>query len=154
MNGYYRATGTKPDEAVGGEWPELGYLLPTPPQSGTPQINPLEPSVEVTLSDAILVFRHEAPSEERESARQFLQMLGTAYKMLELPQAEYRDWVERSERTLRDLDEAPEATIRHYGHRYIHPYTASEYPDVMVQMSLVSAIHDWGKWSSEPHPLE
>ena len=154
MNGYYRATGTKPDEAVGVEWPELGYLLPTPPQSGTPQINPLEPGVEVTLSDAILVFRHEAPSEERESARQFLQMLGTAYKMLELPQAEYRDWVERSERTLRDLDEAPEATIRHYGHRYIHPYTASEYPDVMVQMSLVSAIHDWGKWSSEPHPLE
>jgi len=154
MNGYYRATGTKPDEAVGVEWPELGYLLPTPPQSGTPQINPLEPGVEVTLSDAILVFRHEAPSEERESARQFLQMLGTAYKMLELPQAEYRDWVERSERTLRDLDEAPEATIRHYGHRYIHPYTASEYPDVMVQMSLVSAIHDWGKWSSEPRPLE
>ena len=106
------------------------------------------------MSDAILVFRHEAPPHERESARQFLQMLGVAYKMLDLPHTEYRDWVRRAERTLRDLDQAPEATIKHYGHRYIHPYTAAEYPDIMVQMSLVAAIHDWGKWCGEPHPLE
>ncbi len=154
MNDYYRATRTKPDSAVGGEWPELGYQLPTPPQSGTPPIDPLPAGVEVVLSDAILVFRHEAPPHERDSARQFLQMLGVAYKMIDLPPVEYRDWVERSERTLRDLDQAPEATIKHYGHRYVHPYTAAEYPDIMVQMSIVAAIHDWGKWCGTPHPLE
>lgn len=154
MNDYYRATKTKPDGAVGGEWPELGYLLPTPPQSGTPPTDPLPAKVEVTLSDAILVFRHEAPPHERESARQFLQMLGVAYKMLDLPPVEYRDWVKRAERTLRDLDRAPEATIEHYGCRYLHPYTGAEYPDIMVQMSIVTAIHDWGKWCGEPHPLE
>lgn len=154
MNAYYRATRTKPDGAVGGEWPELGWLLPTPPQSGTPPSDPLEAGVEVTLSDAILVFRHDAPPHERESARQFLQMLGVAYKLLDLPRTDFRDWIGRSERTLRDLDRAPEATIEHYGHRYAHPYTAAEYPDIMVQMSLISAIHDWGKWQGEPHPLE
>lgn len=154
MNDYYSATGTKPDGAIGGEWPELGYLLPTLPQSGTPPTDPLPPGIEVTLSDAILVFRHEAPSHERDSARQFLQMLGAAYKMLDLPPVEYRDWMDRSERTLRDLDQAPEATIEHYGHRYIHPYTAAEYPDIMVQMSIIAAIHDWGKWRGEPHRLE
>lgn len=154
LNDYYRATGTKPDGAVGGAWPELGYLIPTPPQSATPPTNPLRPGKEIILSDAILVFRPEAPPHERESARQFLQMLGVAYKLLDFPPTEYRDWINRAERTLRDLDEAPEATIRHYGHRYIHPYTAAEYPDIMVQMSLVQAIHDWGKWRGEPHPLE
>ena len=154
MNDYYRATKTKPDGAVGGEWPELGYLLPTPPQSGTPPTDPLQRGVEVTISDAILVFRHEAPPHERESARQFIQMLGIAYGMLDLPRTEYRDWVERSERTLHDLGTAPEATIKHYGHRYVHPYTAAEYPDIMVQMSIVAAIHDWGKWCGKPHPLE
>jgi hypothetical protein len=154
MNDYYRATKTKPDGAVGGEWPELGYLIPTKAQSGTPPTDALAEGVEVTLSDAILVFRHEAAPDERESARRFLQMLGVAYKMLDLPITEYRDWVERSERTLRDLDEAPEATIEHYGHRYIHPYTNAEYPDIMVQMSLIAAIHDWGKWSGEQHPLK
>jgi hypothetical protein len=154
MNAYYRATRTKPDGAVGGEWPELGWLLPTPPQSGTPPSDPLEAGTEVTLSDAILVFRRDAPPHERESARQFLQMLGVAYKLLDLPRTDFRDWIGRSARTLRDLDQAPEATIEHYGHRYVHPYTAAEYPDIMVQMSLISAIHDWGKWLGEPHPIE
>lgn len=154
MNDYYRATGTKPESAVGGAWPELGYLMPTPPQDGTEAPAPLKPGVEITLSDAILVFRHEAPPHERESARQFLQMLGEAYKQIELPETVFRDWIDRSERTLRDLDAAPEATIEHYGHRYVHPYTAAEYPDIMVQMSLVTAIHQWGQWRGEPHPLE
>lgn len=154
MNAYYRATGTKPDGVVGGSWPELGYLLPTPEQTEGASPEPLAAGVEVTLSDAILVFRHEAPPHERESARQFLQMLGVAYKMLDLPRTEYRDWVDRAGRTLRDLDQAPEATITHYGHRYVHPYTNAEYPDIMVQMSIVAAIHDWGKWCGAPHPLE
>src|SRR3546814_20201529 len=63
----------------------------------------------------------------------------SAYQALDMPPVEYRDWMTRAERTLRDLDKAPEATIRHYGHRYIHPYTAAEYPDSMVQMSIVAA---------------
>lgn len=76
---------------------------PTPPQSGTLPTDPLPAGVEVTLSDAILVFRPDAPPHERESARQFPQMLGVAYKMLNLPPVEYRYWVDRAERTLRDL---------------------------------------------------
>lgn len=153
MNDYYRATKTTPDCAIGGEWPELGYMLPTSEKEASPT-DALAEGAEVIVSDAILVFRHEAPPHERESARQFLQMLGVAYKMLDLPSTKYRDWVKRSEQTLRDLDQAPEATIEHYGHRYIHPYTNAEYPDIMVQMSLIAAIHDWGKWCGEPHPLK
>ncbi len=154
MNGYYRATKTSPDGAVGGLWPELGYLLPSPAQSGTPPSHALAAGTEVTISDAILVVRHYAPPDECESARQFLQMLGEAYKLLDLPLTDYRDWVDRAERTLGDLDKAPEATIRHYGHRYIHPYTASEYPDSMVQISVLAAVFDWGRWQGTPHPLE
>lgn len=154
LNPYYEATGTVPNNSVGGAWPELGHLLPTAPQAGAPAQMPLAAGVEFTLSDAILVIRHEAPTHERESARQFLQMLGIAYNNIERPPVRYRDWVARAEWTLRDLDSAPEATIRHYGHRYVHPYTAAEYPDIMVQLSLATAIHDWGKWSGHPHPLE
>ena len=154
MNDYYRATKTAPDGAVGGEWPELGYLMPSPPQSGTPPTNPLPAGKPVTLSDAIIVMRREASTEERESARQFLQMLGVAYQLIEQPSTEYSDWIDRAERTLRDLDESPAATIRHYGHRYVHPYTAAEYPDIMVQMSIISALDDWGKWCGKELPLK
>jgi hypothetical protein len=154
LNSYFDATKTTPDGAVGGEWPEIGYLPPTPPQSGTPPTHPLSRGNVVTLTDALLVFQDDGAGDEQESARRFLQMLGVAYRQLELPETSFRDWVARAERTLHDLDKAPEATIRHYGNRYIHPYTKAEYPDVMVQMSVVAAIHDFGTWQGAPHPLE
>jgi len=157
LNPYYHATGTTPDETVGGIWPELGHLTPigeVDPQPDNAVPGLLQAGCELTLSDAILVFRHDASPNERETARRFLQMLGVAYQRIEPPCVEFRDWVDRAERTLRDLSAAPEATIEHYGHRYVHPYTAAEYPDIMVQMSIVAAIHAWGKWIGEPHPLE
>ncbi len=110
-NEYFRTTNTKPWEAVGGAWPELGYSLPTASAKADPAKVALASGKAVALSDVILVFRHEAPPHERESARQFVQMLGAAYRMLALPPVEYRDWVERAERSARDLDEAPAATI-------------------------------------------
>jgi hypothetical protein len=154
LNDYYRATRTLPDAAVGGEWPELGYLPPTPPQSGTPPVHPLPEGEPVTISDALLVPHNTAPTDETESARLFLRMIGTAYRQLDVPPFHYRDWPERSERTLHDLATAAEASVRHYGHLYIHPYTAAEYPDSMVQISLLAAVHDYGRWAGRPHPLE
>ncbi len=154
LNPYFNATGTKPDGAVGGEWPELGYLPPTPPQSGTPPVNPLPKGKEVTISDALLVFYREAPKSETHSARLFLQMLGSAYRLLDKPEFEFHDWRERAEATLRDLANAPEATIRHYGNLYVHPYTDAEYPDSMVQTTLVSSIHDYGRWLGKAVPME
>ncbi|MDB5705628.1 MAG: hypothetical protein JWN66_2744, partial [Sphingomonas bacterium] len=154
LNDYFRATRTKPDASVGGEWPELGYLPPTPPQSGTPPTDPLPAGTPVILSDARLVFHEGVACDEQDMALRFVQMLGAAYRHIDLPPTEFRDWVRRADRTLHDLDTAPEATIRHYGHRYIHPYTAAEYPDVMVQMSVTASLHDYATWKQEPIPLE
>ncbi|WP_157220886.1 hypothetical protein [Flavisphingomonas formosensis] len=154
LNAYFRKTGTKPREAVGGQWPELGYLLPTSVQQAGASADGLAADKAVIISDAILVFRHEAPPHERESARQFVQMLGTVYKMLDLPPVYYHDWVDRADRTARDLARASDATIRHYGNLYVHPYTGAEYPDIMVQMSIVAALHDWGKWRGAPLAIE
>ncbi|CAH0357153.1 hypothetical protein [Sphingobium sp. CECT 9361] len=153
LNDYFAATDTKPDAAVGGEWPELGYLPPTPPQSGTPPTNPLPAGKTVTMSDALLVFHDDSACDEQDSARRFLQLLGAAYRQIDPPTTEYRDWVWRAGKTLHDLETAPEATIRHYGHTYIHPYTASEYPDIMVQMSIVAALRDYAAWTTRDIPF-
>lgn len=154
LNPYFLATGTNPDAAVGGTWPELGFRLPGQAAHTADEAAPLESGTAYTLSDARLVVRDGAPADERDSARRFLQMLGAAYRSLSLPPTEYRDWRARAERTARDLGAAPEASVRHYGHRYLHPYTGAEYPDAMVQLSVVQALHDWGKWRGEVHPLE
>src|SRR5690606_22386459 len=95
------------------------------------------------LSDAIVVLRDWAGDDECEMARQFLQMLGTAYKALELPGVEYRDWVDRAERTLRDLESAGQARRFEYGDLYMMPYPDGEYPDVMVQLSIIQALHEY-----------
>ena len=153
MNDYYAATKTKPDGAVGGRWPELGYLPPTPPQSSVPPKNPLPEGKQVTLSDAILVFHDDSEGVETNSARRFLQMLGSAYRQLDLPDVEYRDWVERAERTFEDIRDAPDAHVHCYGHTYIRPYTAAEYPDVLVQVGLSTALSEWSSWNKEAGEL-
>ena len=153
LNPYFRATGTKPDGAVGGVWPEIGFLLPTPPQQGTPPIDPLPPRRETVISDALLVLHDDTGGDEKDMARRYLSLLGAALQHIDMPQTEYRDWVWRAERSLDDLASSPEATVRHYGHRYIHPYTAAEYPDSMVQLTVLAALRDYEVWTGRATPI-
>lgn len=154
LNDYFRATGTKPDGSVGGLWPELGYLAPTPRQAPVPPHLPLPAGQATTISDVRLVLDADPEDSEVAVAQRFLRMLATVYRDIDRPTPVYRDWIGRAEQTARDLAQSPKATIRHYGHTYVRPYTDAEYPDSMVQMSLVGALHDWGQWRDDPHPLE
>ena len=154
LNPYFLATGTKPDGVVGGQWPELGYQPPTPETREAGEGGMLEAGEEYVLSDAIIVVRDWAADNEQEMARQFLQMLGTAYKTLELPSVEYRNWVDRAERTLRDLETSEQARRQEYGDLYLMPYPDGEFPDAMVQLSIIHALQEYGMWRGEPVPLE
>ena len=151
LNPYFAATGTKPESAVGGQWPELGYLPPTQP--GNPN-SALPAGRPVTLSAGRLAIRNNPEASEADGAWQFLDMLASLYPALDKPQTERRDWIKRSEKTLRDLSSARKARLQVYGNTYFHPYTAAEYPDSMVQLSLLSAISDWSRWTGKRHPLE
>jgi hypothetical protein len=71
-----------------------------------------------------------------------------------MPEPEYRDWVGRAEQTLRDLQTADQARRQQYGNLYIMPYPEGEYPDVMVQLSIAQAIHEWGVWHDKTQPIE
>ena len=154
LNPYFLATGTKPDGVVGGKWPEMGLQLPTPENQDAGEGGLLKAGEEYVLSDAIIVLRDWAADNETEMARQFLQMLGTAYKALDLPKVDFRDWVGRAERTLRDLETAEQARVREYGNLYVMPYPEGEYPDVMVQLSVIQALHEYAMWKGEAVPLE
>ncbi|MGX7895750.1 hypothetical protein [Tsuneonella sp. HG222] len=151
LNAYFAATGTKPENAVGGEWPEVGYLAPTDPGDTD---KALPPGRETVLGRAHLLIRRFPEDEEIGSAWQFMDMMAAVYRRIERPPAAYRDWIERSRRTLADLSRSPKAHSNHAGHMYFHPYTAAEHPDSMVQLSLLAAIHQWGRWQGRRHPLE
>ena len=153
LNPWFLATETKPDGAVGGEWPELGYLPPTPQQAPQPPIDPIPKDRDTPVSDALLAFHDESGGDETEMARRYLSLLGAVYRRIERPATEFHDWVDRAERALHDIDKSPKATIRHYGFRYLHPYTDAEYPDSMVQISVLAAIRDYEAWKKAPIPL-
>src|SRR5690606_28220201 len=149
LNRYFRATGTKPDGAVGGHWPELGYLPPAPEMKGQPEVTPLPEGEEIPVSRALIALHGDSQGEEEDQARRFLRWLGEIYPHLARPQPEFRDWPARARRTWRDLDRSPLATVSHYGARYARPYTDAEYPDSMAQLSLLAAMCDWRAWSGE-----
>ncbi len=143
LNPYFLATKTKPDGVVGGEWPELGYQPPTAPLGPSPPTNPLPKGAEVVVSDSLLAFRDACNPTETKSAIQFIDMLAEIYPHLDRPDPGHHDWPARAEKTLRHLQRSPQCVIEHYGHTYLHPYTESEYPDSMVQMSVLSSIREY-----------
>jgi hypothetical protein len=151
LNAYFNATGTKPENAVGGVWPEVGYLPPTNPKDPT---TALPAGRETVLSRGYLLIRRFLEQSETMSAWQFLDMLAAVYRRIGRPEVKYRNWIERSERTLEDLATSPKTRTWHDNNLYFHPYTDSEYPDSMVQLSLAGAIHEWGRWSGRKSPLE
>ncbi|AXU17861.1 hypothetical protein C7W88_00345 [Novosphingobium sp. THN1] len=150
LNPYFNATGSKPENAVQADLPELGYSLPLNPETGHADLPAGKP---IMLYDTILAVRAYPQAEEGDSAWQFLDMIGGIYPLLSPPEADFRHWPLRAEATVQDLIHAPEARIEHFGHVYFHPYTASEYPDVMVQLAIASALENWGRWKGVKHPL-
>ncbi|WP_303831634.1 hypothetical protein [Asticcacaulis taihuensis] len=152
LNPYYLQTKTKPDGVVGGEWPELGYQPPTGPMANNPPVHPLKKGHEVVVSDALLTFSTGCADSEIDSARKFIEMLATVYPYLSRPEPKFHDWRKRAKQTVKDLETSPDATIKHYGHTYLHPYVAAEYPDSMVQMTVLSTLREyelnWGPQSS------
>lgn len=154
LNPYFLATGTTPDGVVGGTWPELGYQAPTPETHDAKNETVLRAGTEYVLSDAIVVVRDCAGDDEQDMARQFLQMLGVAYKALDLPAVEYRDWEKRARSTLRDLETAEQARRTEYGHIYLMPYPDGEFPDSMVQLSVTQALHEYEMWLGRPLALK
>ncbi len=153
MNPYFATTKVKPDGVVGGEWPELGYQPPTAPNGFSPPVNPLHRNREYVISDALIAVREDCARNEFESARGFVDMLADIYPHLDKPEPQPRDWLNRAQMTLADLKTPDDVLITEYGHSYLHPYTASEYPDSMVQMSVLATLREYERALGIHDPL-
>lgn len=148
LNPYFLATDTKPDGAVGGKWPELGYEMPVPNEEKT-----LPADKELVLSDVFLSFSPTVPEDERQTARLFLDLLASIYPHLTRPDSEFHPWPERARETLRDLEHSPKATVKEHGYTYLHPYTDTEYPDAMVQLAVLTTLREYEHWNGVSLPF-
>lgn len=104
LNPYFNATGSKPENAVRCDWPELGYSPPLDPETDQAV---LRQGQTLVLYDTILAVRAYPQRDEGDSAWQFLDMIGAMYPWLAPPQAEFRNWPARADATIEDLLHAP-----------------------------------------------
>jgi len=153
INDFFDDSKTKPDGVVGGQWPELGYQPPASPEGYSPPQNPLKKGKTYVISDALISIRETCDSNEFESARNFIEMLAGIYPYLDKPEPVIRDWLWRAEKTLLDLKTSPDVCEEHFKKKYLRPYTASEVPDSMVQMTVLSSLREYEWWRGEKDPL-
>ncbi|RZL14937.1 MAG: hypothetical protein EOO89_15355, partial [Pedobacter sp.] len=137
-------TETSLSDSVGGNWPELGFSLPTTKK-------PLEAGVQVVIADAMIAFSEEIPTNENEVSKLYLNLLAELYRLLPKPETQYVDWPDILKKGLKDLIESPGCWSQVAGHKYLNAYV-SDYqtpPEIMVQLAVLLPLLDYGEWSGE-----
>ena len=146
LNDYCTQTHTTPNTVVGQGWPGLGFLIPDT------EDKPLEKGTAVGISDAYVHLSQAIPADPRASAKLFLEMLANVYVELPRPATQYRDWPKMARATRRDLDHSPKLRTEEHGYLYLRPYTAAEYPDSMVQLTVLLPLMEFADWTQEKSP--
>lgn len=142
LNEYCQHTGTSLMDTVGGTWPELGFALPATAEK------PLPAGKEVVISDALVLFDTEVPADEFKMARQFLNMLAQLYLHLPLPETQYNDWLDITEKSLQDLENNPGCWSHVKGHSYLNAYLCdyATPPESMVQLAVLIPLLEYQQW--------
>jgi hypothetical protein len=142
LNQFFELTRAKPDGAVGGRWPELGYQPPTAPLGNSPPEHPIPAGQRVVISDALIALDSSCATSEQASAASFQRLLARVYRHIDKPPCIKRDWATRAQKTLASLRH-PDVIVRYEGETFLHPYLAAEYPDCMTQAAVAAAIAEF-----------
>lgn len=142
LSEFFEVTKQSPADRVGGTWPELGYAPPGSEDCVLPKAR------ELVISDAFLSFSSDVPQTDGEVAAQYLDMLAEVYLRLPRPEPAYHDWLDRAEKTLRDLSFSPECTFTRAGRRYLMPYVGdtTKPPESMVQLTALVNTLEYDRW--------
>jgi hypothetical protein len=149
LSPYCDATETSLVDSVGGDWPEIGFSLPTPGKK------PLPDTTEFTVSDAFILLSEETPQNDIEVARQMLTHLSVVYTVLPKPPTRYCDWQDISLKALKDLTFNKGCWTYAKGHPYLNAYLCDyKTPaEIMVQLAVLYAINEYSAWSGEKYPV-
>ncbi|MGY3212399.1 hypothetical protein [Mucilaginibacter sp. HD30] len=145
LNDYCQQTQTSAAGTVGGNWPELGFALPTTNEKELPA------SKEFVISDAYVAFDTKISDNQFQVARQFLELLGELYLHLPRPETTYHDFPDISHRSMVDLIDS-KACWTHVGeHSYLNAYVCdyTTPPEVMVQLAVLIPLYEYQQWSGE-----
>ena len=149
LNDYCKQTESSLADTVGGEWPELGFALPTTME------RTLEAEQEIVISDVYILFNRSVPKDDLVMAQQFLEMLSQIYLVLPRNKTEYIHWPDIAKKSLRDLNNSEKCWSEVRGRHYLNAYVADydNPPESMVQLTVLLPLLEYAEWSEEKIPI-
>lgn len=146
---YAEATKVSMAGTVGGEWPEVGFALPS---SAPGRFLPA--GKEIVISDAFLRLSTRRLTTPATSARQYLANLSAVYVHLPRPELTYHDWLGTSEAVLADLENGVGCWAFVAGQRYVNAYLSDGEtpPELMVQLAVLMPLLDYARTTGATSP--
>jgi len=145
---YNDVTGTSARELVGGQWPEMGVMLPPTTDK------PLPANIPFVVNDAYVTFDTNIARTDTDMIKQFLDMLAAVYLAMPRPATSYKHWPDILENGLRDLNNHGCWTYIG-GKRYLNAYLCDYKtpPEVMVQLAVMLPLVDYKEWTGKQLPV-
>jgi hypothetical protein len=135
-------------DTVGGEWPDVGFALPSGEE-------PLPRGSSVVISAWKLALADEVPDEPVAVADQYLDLLSRLYFHLDRPEPDHVDWAERAIAARADLEQTGGCWLEIDGRRYLRAYVGDDNhpPESMVQLAVLVPLLERTGWSPDGDAL-
>ena len=148
LGNYCDAAQASGADTVGGEWPDLGFALPT--GSGH-----LKRGVPVDVSTWHVAFAADVPDNPVAVADQYLELLARLYFHIDRPAPKYVDWRRRAEQSREDLERCEDCWLTVGDRRYLQAYVGDDKhpPESMVQLAVLLPLIERTEWCEEDDPL-
>jgi hypothetical protein len=149
MSPYCEATECSVKDAVGGEWPEIGFQFPINEKK------PIPAGIEYIISDAFVIFDEEVVEKADQVSIKYLNNLAAIYELIQKPEPVYQDWHAIAENVLSGLHLNKGCWTLTDDNTYLTAY-AGDYntpAEIMVQLAVLLPLHEYRDWSGKTHPL-
>ncbi|KAF2342598.1 hypothetical protein [Flavobacterium tistrianum] len=149
LSDYCEATKTSLNDAVSGNWPEIGFQLPVSIEE------PLPSGKAFIISDAYILLGDETKDDPSKLCMDYLESLASIYKLIPRPETEYHDWIEIAQKTLAHLEYNKGCWTQTNGIPYLNAYLCDyETPaESMVQLAVLAPLKEYERWNSETYRL-
>jgi hypothetical protein len=148
LGDYFEAAHASARDTVGGEWPELGFALPSGEEA-------LREGAPVIISAWHLALADGVPDGPVAVADQYLELLAQLYFHIERPTPDHVDWKERADASRDDLERSESCWLTVDGRRYLRAYVGDDNhpPESMVQLAVLVPLLERSTWSGSDDPL-
>jgi hypothetical protein len=145
---YCDAVHASAGDTVGGEWPDIGFALPSGQE-------PVKKGSSTVISAWHLALADEVPEQPVDIADQYLDLLARMLFHIDRPTPDHVDWRERADAARADLERTEACWIEIGGRRYLRAYVGDDNhpPESMVQLAVLVPLLERSTWSSDDDPL-